>query len=965
MKTKKSLLLVIFISLLFLGISISYFLYNNTILLNMTNTANNSIEIYESKINGLNYPVGYNLENPTFSFKISDNEGTSLEAARIDIFKSDDLENTLLTKTVKGNINQINFSTEEFYKVLEPRTNYTYFITVKDNKGNAKTSDPFYFETSKLDEDWTGNWITINSEDSFIPIFTKDFTISKPIEKARIYISGLGLYQLYLNDQKVGNEVLTPYYSDYSSEVEYQTYDITSLLENNNNLEVLLGDGWYKGRFGLSGESNRYGDSYYLICEIHLDYKDGSTEVINSDDTFDYYQSFITSNSIYDGEVQDLRISQTNYSPALLTNINDSIELIDRISIPVVEKEELKPIELIVTPNGEYVLDFGQNMAGYIEVNYDLASGSELVLDFGEILQDGNFYDENYRTAESTFTIISDGNVGTTKPLFTYYGFRYVKVSGLSSAPDLNDFTAKVVYSDLPITGNISTGNEKINQLFSNTMWSQKSNFINFPTDCPQRDERLAWTGDAQIFAKTASYNMDTLSFYNKFLRMLKVEQEEMNGGIPVVIPDDWPFEGQTSSVWSDAATFIPDTLYSQYGNLSTLESNYDLMKNWVDYVERQDSERGAKYLWDFGFHFGDWLSQNGRTDQSSLGGTDEAFIASCYWAESTKKVAEAAAELGKTRDQKYYEDLYEKIKSSILNEYFTETGKLAVNTQTAYLVALDFNIYPDKEKLIEDLKDRLYRDLYKITGGFVGAPNMLNVLANNGLNQEALEILLNEDFPGWFYQINLGATTIWERWNSVLPDGTISGTGMNSLNHYAYGSVVNYLYENIGGLKSTETGFKKVTYSPYISNEIGYCDLTYDSVNGTYRFYWNILDNGDIQIDFSVPFGCEVTLELPNYIGDNTVYQAGDYSIVYTPTEDLRVSFDKDTIFRRYIDDPGFIEAVNIASPRLAELLLNKDEETINESLNTLKAQPMLAYSTEEIDNIYNSILSYLYSNL
>ena len=609
--------------------------------------------------------------------------------------------------------------------------------------------------------------------------------------------------------------------------------------------------------------------------------------------------------------------------------------------------------EVIHTPIGETVLDFGQNFAGYVSFVSNQPKGTKIVLDFGEILQNDNFYNENYRSAKAQFVYISDGTERVVKPQFTYYGFRYVRVSGWQGELKLEDFTGIAVYSKMETTGKIETGHDGVNQLFSNAMWGQKSNSVDFPTDCPQRDERLGWTGDAQVFSGTACYNMDCAAFYNKFIHDLRIEQKKLDGILPGVIPVFDPNAAIFSSIWGDIATFLPTVLYEHYGDHQALEQYYPMMKDWVDKITREDQKRGQKYLYDFGNQLGDWLALDGRTEQSMKGGTDDYFIGSCYYAMSAGKLADAAKALGYTEDEAYYRDLQEKIKAAVLKEYFSETGRLGIDTQTAYIVALYSGIYKEKERVVEGLKSRLYKDCYKMKGGFVGAPIMCRIMAENGLEEEAFYFLLQEGYPGWMHCINLGATTIWERWNSVLDNGQLSGTMMNSLNHYSFGAIVEYLYRDVAGLKAIEPGFKKALITPLMNQKLKFMKMEYESVYGTYKVEWKIQKDGMIKVHVEVPFGCTAVIGLPFYEGEVEEVEAGAYDYEYRPTTDLRSLYTKKTLFKDMMQNSKAMEIIDRVSPLLQHFLSSGDEEFLHESLTTLEGMFFLGFSKEMIDNL------------
>ncbi|MCD8045339.1 MAG: family 78 glycoside hydrolase catalytic domain [Clostridiales bacterium] len=603
--------------------------------------------------------------------------------------------------------------------------------------------------------------------------------------------------------------------------------------------------------------------------------------------------------------------------------------------------ETLYPQEILVTPAGETVVDFGQNHAGFMEFTADFPAGTEVTFECAEILQDGNFYHGNYREAESKFTYISDGRRERVRPHFTYFGYRYLRVTGWPRELEKEDLCSKVLCSDLDRIGYLTTGNEKINRLYQNCLWGLRSNFIDMPTDCPQRNERLGWTGDAQIFAPTASWHMDTQAFYRKFLRDLRSEQMRAGGGVPNYIPSKGDFGGATS-VWGDAATLIPETLYQFYGDLSDMETYYPLMRDWVEYMRRVDVQTGDERLFRPGFQFGDWLALDGVTEESFKGSTDDDYIGSVYYFRSAQIAAGMAHRLGKTEDEAEYAKLADEIREAVLDEYFTPSGRLSVDTQAAYLVAMQFGLYRDLNKLKEQFLARLKKDCYQIRCGFVGAPLLCVTLAQNGMANLAYDFLFYEGFPGWLYAVNLGATTIWERWNSVLPDGTMHPAGMNSLNHYSYGSVAEFFYEYMAGIRPLAPGFGKVKIAPVPDIRLGHVRCSYDSVSGRYGSEWEIREDGTLWMKVEVPFGCEAEVVLPDCGGENRTMNAGDriarngnmilpagmYEFSYTPTRDYRFPYGPDTRIAQLAGDERAMEILREELPVAYGMIVGGDRE-------------------------------------
>lgn len=899
--------------------------------------------IREVKINGITNPVGFDLNSVRISWKVDKCSAKYQKYVRIEVSEHESFDQVIYE--LEGeNLD----STGQIIAVkAEPHMRYFVRVNVTGDNGESAESEINYFECGKGEEPVLASFIGTHETNTYHPVFIKDFEVKQNVVKARLYVTGLGLYEAYINNNKVGDDLLAPFCNDYNDHIQYQTYDVMDMLQEKSQIQITTGNGWYKGRLGYDGAEAIYGNRFAVWAELHIWYENGEKEVITTDDQWSYKGSDIASSDIYDGEVFD-RLLWEDEENALKKAVEldmDASRLIERYSLPVIPKETIDVKEVIKTPKGETVLDFGQNFTGYVAFHSKLLRGTKITLDYGEILQEGNFYNDNYRTAKSQFTYVSDGREEYVRPHFTFYGFRYVRVSGWPEEIDANVFEGVVLYSDLDTTSEFKCSSASLNQLASNCMWGQKSNFLDMPTDCPQRDERLGWTGDAQVFAPTACYNMDTRAFYHKFLYDIRIEQKKQNGSIPNFIPV-LPGLPAGSSVWGDIATFLPMVLYRHYGDKEELGRHYPMMKDWVDYIIRIDKENGEQNLWNTGFHFGDWLAQDGISPQSMKGGTDDYLIASIYYYESVKKTAEAAKILGFSNDEVYYTKKRQAIREAILSEYFTPTGRLAINTQTAYLICLKFGVYHSKEKVITDLKERLRKDCYKIKGGFVGAPMMCQILAENGMEDIASYVLFQEGFPGWMHCINLGATTIWERWNSVLDDGRISGTDMNSLNHYAYGSVMEYVYAYMAGIKETVAGFKKVSFAPQLNNKLKWMKYSYDSVSGRYTSMWEINKDGSVTITFEVPFGCSAVAKLPSSDEGEKVLEPGKHVFNYMPKVDYRKKYSMETRLIEMMDDEEAMKILREKLPLAAAKIEGKDVEDLNTSLEELQFMFFLGFN-------------------
>lgn len=884
------------------------------------------MEISRIWVNGIEKPMGFNYEPLIISWLVEDAIGDMQKNVNLTISKDTKFKDVIFN--MSGNLDSQGIKVDVN---LEPRKRYYISITVESDLGLV-TSNQTYFETGKINECWEAQWIG-PLDQTIQPTIETEIKLEKEISDARLYISGVGLYEAYLNEKKIGDEILTPFFNNYDSFIQVQTYDITDLLKNENKLKILLGDGWYKGKFGLNGQKNNFGNKNAVIAELIIRYKDGSVEKIISNENWKCYNSSIVSSGIYDGEYIDKTIPIKEYQ---LTTIDiDKEKLVDRISPKLKIQEKIKVKEIIYSANQETILDFGQNFAGWITFENRLESGRKVHFDFGEILQNGCFYNENYQDAKGGFTYVSDGNREIVRPHFTYYGFRYVKITGFDNVKK-EDFTGLSIYSSMERTGFIETGNEKVNKLCSNSLWSLKSNFIDMPTDCPQRSERLGWTGDAQVFTPTASYFMDTRAFYRKFLKDMKTEQNKLGGSIPNYLPAMNDPGG--ASVWGDAATFIPFYILEKYGCIDEVAQYYPLMKDWVDWLGRKiEKAHGKKYdLNDINFQFGDWLALDGVLPSSFKGGTDEVFIATVYYYASLKIISKIAS-LMNNDDYLTYSDLAKKVKERILEEYYTPSGRLSVDTQTAYIIALKFSVYRDKNVIINQYKQRIRKDLYKLKSGFVGTTIYCQVLAENGLIDLAYELLLNEEYPGWIYAINLGATTIWERWNSVLPDGLMNPVGMNSLNHYSYGSIVEFLFKYSAGIKSKVYGFKNIILKPMPNINLKKMNCCYNSLAGKIVSNWKILDDGKISFHFEIPFNTKAIIFLPYTSSKPIEVKSGIYDYVYTPDVNLLSPYNNDTRISIIKKNKEVYDKLLELDQNLKTFIMNADEEQINYSINEL----------------------------
>ena len=861
------------------------------------------------RINHLRAPLGIDITENNFSFK-STEEGP---------FKAKILLGDSLIE--EKEIKLENSHSFTFGKPLEYNQTYKYVVESQTNKGELE------FETSiKLNN----TFIKPKYKNIFSPIFFKEFNLNKPtsIKKARLYITGLGLYRAFINNERVGNFYLSPGYNDYDIYLRYQTYDITQLLRGNNLIEVHMGDGWYKGRFGFF-KSEIFGNEYKLNAHILIEFEDGEIQEILTDETWKVKHSQEISNGIYDGEVIDFTYENKTEEEVIISQEN--YNLVPDFGSPMVEKEILNPV-LYISPKGEKILDFKQNMVGFIRFKGHLNKNQEITINHGEVLQDKCFYNLNYRSARPILKYKGDGNDRIYEPKFTYFGFRYALIEGLDNV-DPNDFEGIVIYTDLDKTLECETDNKKINQLISNTFWGQRGNFLDVPTDCPQRDERLGWTADSQVFTSSACYNMDAYTFYKKFIKDLRGDQiTYYEGDIPEYSPSLKRQARAGIAVWSDSGTIIPWNVYMHYGDKVLLRYSYQMMKDYVEVLINRDISQGNKTLILDGFCYCDWLALDGITETSTMGGTDTGFIMSVYYYNSVNILTMAAKELGEDDDYIYYTEHKNKIYNAILDEFFAPNGRLTVNTQTAYILSLHYNIYRNKDVIINGFIEKLRLDSYRLKTGFTGTPLILLTLFDNGLDAQAYRFLYNQKFPGWIYTINLGATTIWERWNSLLPNGTISGISMNSFNHYAYGSVCESIYSRIVGLKNLSPGWKKVLIQPHLNYRLKQIKFSYDSVSGKYDISWKY-DEFKFYMNVSIPNGVEALIILPNNTQYNVTTQ-GEYKYECDIVANIIAPFSVDTPIFEILENEDATKVLRTIVPSIYDSSMGETSDTLYDTV-------------------------------
>jgi len=763
---------------------------------------------------------------------------------------------------------------------LKSRQVYYWQVRVWDNHGNASAWSPVNnWETGLLQtSDWSARWIEPDlpgdAPNQPAPQLRRAFTVAKPLASARLYITSHGLYEAHINGQRVGNQYLTPGWTSYNKHLQYQTYDVTGMLKQGANATgVILADGWYRGELTWDLKKNFYGSKLGLLYQLQLNYTDGTSEVVTSDTQWKASTGPIRKTSLYYGEAFDARLNTPAWTTAdfndgswrgvTVANVSNT-NLVAAYGPAVRKHETFKAIRIFKTPKGETIMDFGQNLVGWITLHVTGRAGDTVRIHHAEVLdKQKNFYIDNLRAAKQEVVYVLKGQgTETYEPRFTFFGFRYIRVQGYPGNLTPESITATAVYSDMPPTGSFSCSNPLINQLQHNIQWGQKGNFVDVPTDCPQRDERLGWTGDAQVFARTAAYNMNVAPFFRKWLKDLAADQRR-DGAVPFVIPNAIDTGAVASAGWADAATIIPSTMYRAYGDTALLQQSYESMKSWVSYMEKHSQDN----LWNTGFHFGDWLFFRPFDDNDGRSAvTDKYLIAQCFYAHSTQLVLNAARTLGRKADEQRYAALLPKIKEAFVKEYVTSTGRLVSSTQTAYVLALHFDMLPEAlraqaaERLVQNVKD--YGN--HLTTGFLGTPYLCEVLSRYGNTPVAYSLLTQESYPSWLYPVKMGATTIWERWDGMRTDSTFQTPGMNSFNHYAYGAIGDWMYRTITGIRESAPGYKEILIEPQPGGKLTQARAELKSPYGTITSAWKI-EGGTITLDIEIPANTTARVVLPN----------------------------------------------------------------------------------------------------
>ena len=696
--------------------------------------------------------------------------------------------------------------------------------------------------------------------------FHREISLKENIVKAELSLTAHGTFIARINGTRVGEDILAPGWTAYHKRQQYLTYDVTDLLNSGeNSLTVGVGRGWFFHTSKKITSKDLKHDEAALLCALTVQYADGTEDVILSDGKWQTSRSNIVFNDIYDGETLDLSARKGVFTAAVEIVYPKDI-LIPAEGAPIREQERIAGQKLIVTPKGELVVDFGQEVTGYVEFSAKLPRGAQVCLQHFEMLdRDGNVYTENLRSAKEQYRVISDGRAFTVKPQYTFYGFRYIQVTGLESfAPE--NFTAIVVHSEMERTGRFSCANELLNQFASNVLWGQKGNFLDVPTDCPQRDERLGWTGDCEMFCRTAAINYDVRRFYEKWYNDVAAEQHD-DGLIPHCVPNPGRFIGENagSPAWDDVATVLPWELYVAYGNKHLLRRQFPTMKKYVDGMIAKCRDKNAPAEKEFARPwttegYGDWLSLEDLSREHGVGETDRGLIATAYLAYGLQTIIKASQVL--RLDCAWYEYVLQHVRAFFQSEYM-ENGRMKQDLQTAMVLALIFGLTDDPAETGQQLAENVRR-MGRLTTGFIGATHLLDALTLAGEDALAVDLLLRTEYPSWLYAVTMGATTIWERWNGMYPDGHFASAGMNSFNHYAYGSVFSWMFRRLAGISPVEAapGYAAIRFAPAPDERIPWVRASLKTDRGTVASYYEKTETG-WRFVFTVPAASTAKAEL------------------------------------------------------------------------------------------------------
>ncbi|MGD2245245.1 MAG: glycoside hydrolase family 78 protein [Candidatus Aminicenantes bacterium] len=839
----------------------------------------------------LSNPLGVDVVKPRLSWVLESSERVQKQTAyRIIVSSSEvnlnqDIGDLWDSGKVKNDrTNQIVYEGKE----LPSRMKCYWKVFVWDNSRVMGESHEEGFWTMGLldEEDWKGSWIGMELDTQFLkpeklapgpppPWFRKIFSVGKPVKRALVYITARGIFRLHINSHQIGKDVFAPEWTDYNTRIQYRTYDVTeNLKQGRNAIGAVVGDGWYSGYLGWRKFRGNYGLQNSLLLQLEVEYVDGTTEIVASDENWRCAHGPIISSDLLMGEHYDARkempgwdtaeFDDKDWKPVVIVD-KPQAKLVAQPSESVQVKHSIEPVEMTEPKKDVYVFDLGQNIAGWVKLRVKGKAGAKVTLRHAERLNpDGTIYTTNLRDAKATDTyVLKGGEEEVFEPRFTFHGFQYVEVTGFPGVPDKNAVTGCAVYSAAPPAGSFECSSSMVNKLYKNLTWGQRGNYISVPTDCPQRDERLGWMGDAQIFIRTGTFNMDIAAFFTKWMRDV-VDAQSGEGAFPDFAPrlkDKALMRFESAPAWGDAGIIVPWTIHRVYGDTRIITEHWEAMVKWMDFLREANPDliRRKKT----GNNYGDWLSIKADTPKD--------LLATAYWAYDAELMARMAKVIGRRSEAFYYQKLFQNIREAFQREFVLPDGRIKGKTQTGYLLALAMDLVPEDlrfkstEHLVENIKQRDWH----LSTGFVGAGYLLPVLSQMGYSDVAYRLLLNETFPSWGYSIKQGATTIWERWDGWTEEKGFQDPGMNSFNHYAFGSVGEWLFRFVAGidLDPEVPAYKRFKIQPHVGGGLEYAKAEYNSIHGRIVSGWK-LENGKFILNITIP--------------------ANTSAIVYVPAEDM-----------------------------------------------------------------------------
>ena len=729
---------------------------------------------------------------------------------------------------------------------------------------------------------WHARMIAADLDFDGAPLLRREFALSAEhgaVVSAKLTVTALGVVEAWLNGQRVSPDLLTPGWTSYEWRLRYSEYDVTGLLGDTNVLGLALGNGWYRGRLGWSGRNGIYGDTLGGFAQLEVMYADGHTEVLGTDSSWTAGPSAVTANDLYDGQTIDARRDSTawlepGFEASGWTGVHelefDLETLVPNAGPPIRPFAEVAPVTIWQSPAGVTLVDFGQNLVGYVRATVRGPAGTEIVFRHAEVLEHDELGTRPLRTALATDRYILSGGLDVFEPTLTFHGFRYAEITGWPGELTADDIVAVAVGSELERTGTFASSHPLLDKFHENVVWGMRGNFVGVPTDCPQRDERLGWTGDIAAFAPTAAYLFDVEAFLKEWLVDVALEQSHANGVIPYVVPDplkylDIPVEittaPESTAVWSDAGVWVPWDLYEAYGDSAVLEAQFDSMMSHVRHVGSLLSPNG---LWDTGFQFGDWLDPDAPPEDPAAAKADTGVVATVSLYHSARIVADAAGVLGRQAEVAEFSAVASSLRAAF-TEHYLDHGVIRSDCTTVYALAIVFDILDpaDVEFAGNRLAELAAASGYRVSTGFAGTPFICDALSQTGHLDAAYRLLMEEECPSWLYPVTMGATTIWERWDSMLPDGSINPGQMTSFNHYALGAVADWMHRVVGGISPLAPGYSEVLIAPQPGGGLTDVSTALSTRHGRVSVHWTISD-GALRVQAEVPAGVRATVRLP-----------------------------------------------------------------------------------------------------